>query len=85
VVFVLDLMKLDVPYLFYDRQRKTSVPGKNFKEYLHHYIASSGLSKELLKRMDTIMDCIHDTPHGFQDIILTVLQKVCEQQTSDLT
>ena len=55
VVFVLDLMKLDVPCLFYDRQDETSVPGENFKEYLHLYIASSGLSKELLNRMDTIM------------------------------
>ena len=53
--FILDLMKLDVPDLFYDIQGRTSVPGASFKEYLHQYIASNGLSKELLKRVDKIM------------------------------
>lgn len=55
VVFILDLMKLDVPDLFYDRQGQTSVPGENFKEYLQQYIHPSALSEKLLKCMDTIM------------------------------
>jgi len=78
IAFILDIMKLDVPDLFCDQRGDTSPPGETFKVNLHGYIASSGCSRDLLKCVDTIMDRIYDTPHGFQDLILTVLQKVCE-------
>ena len=52
VKYILDVMKLDVPNLFTAPQ---SVPGEKLKEHLHSYIASNGLSRELLKNVDTIM------------------------------
>ena len=55
VAFILDIMKLDVPDLFCDQRGDTSPPGETFKVYLHGYIASSGLSRDLLKCVDTIM------------------------------
>jgi len=55
VAFFLDLMKLNVPELFCEQQGHTSVPGERFKRYLHQYVGSTGLSKELFKYVDTIM------------------------------
>lgn len=58
VKYILDVMELDVPNLFTDSKSGTggiSVPGKNFKELLHSYIASNGLQRELLKKVDVIM------------------------------
>lgn len=53
--FILDLMKLDVPGLFCNRQGHASDPSELFKGRLHEYIASNGLSIELLKCVDNIM------------------------------
>ena len=59
VKYILDVMELDVPNLFTDSKSGTggiSVPGKNFKELLHSYIASNGLQRELLKKVDVILN-----------------------------
>ena len=61
VIYILDLVKLDVPNLFIGpafetaTQSDTSVPGEKFKEHLHSYIASNDLQRELLKNVDVIM------------------------------
>ena len=61
VRYILHLMKLDVPNLFTGPPDDpgvlsgTSNPGEKFKEHLHSYIASNGLSRELLRNLDTIM------------------------------
>ena len=61
MIYILDLVKLDVPNLFIGpafetaTQSDTSVPGEKFKEHLHSYIASNDLQRELLKNVDVIM------------------------------
>ena len=55
VKYILDVMKLDVPNLFTAPQSDTSVPGEKLKEHLHSYIASNGLSRDLLRNVDAIM------------------------------
>jgi len=55
VDYILDLMKLDVPGLFCNRQGHASDPSDHFKGRLHEYIAANGLSRDLLKCVDTIM------------------------------
>jgi len=55
VAYILDLMRLDVPDLFCNRRGDIGVTGESFKGYLHEYIASSGLSRDLLKCVDIIM------------------------------
>ena len=61
VIYILDLVKLDVPNLFIGPPLETgtqddiSVPAEKFKEHLHSYIASNDLQRELLKNVDVIM------------------------------
>ena len=55
VAFILDLVKLDVPDLFCDQRGDTSILGESFKKNLHSYIASRGLSRDLLKCVNHVM------------------------------
>ena len=55
VAFILDIMKLDVPDLFCDQRGDTSILGESFKKNLHSYIASRGLSRDLLKCVNHVM------------------------------
>ena len=59
VKYIFDVMKLDVPNLFTAPRNDTSIPGEKFKEHLHYYIASNGLSRDLLKNVDVIMVSLH--------------------------
>ena len=52
VTYILDLMKLDVPNLFASPPHSIS---ETFKENLHTYISSTGLSRELVNNVDSIM------------------------------
>ena len=51
-MFILDVMKLDVPNLFASPPHSTS---ENFKKNLHSYIFAQSLSTELQKNLETIM------------------------------
>lgn len=61
MIYILDLVKLDVPNLFIGPPLETgiqgdsSVPAEKFMEHLHSYIASNDLQRELLKNVDVIM------------------------------
>jgi len=84
VAFILDIMKLDVPDLFCDQRGDTSPPGETFKMYLHGYIASSCLSRDLLKCVDTIMVSCFNYKELQPITILLVGQLVKEHSLSEI-
>ena len=55
-MFILDLMKLDVPKLFACPPHSTS---ENFKKNLRSYIFANSLSRELQKSVESIMVSKH--------------------------